>query len=360
MSSIWPRDVIQKTERSADDALRGLRCILLMPFKDEFAPIAHLLRETVERVVRQCPQLSEQPPEVDRLDWANSSAVIHSELWERIARADLVFCDITGCNPNVMFEYGVYAAAKRVEHVVLIKNRADTERSPFNISPIRYFEYELTNDGLAEFVRRMEDVTLRALIGLPDPPAPNPQIALPLDISFTGNYDDPRVHTPSPSHRRVIDETLEFGSRYHYRYSWASIGKEHFRNFKLEFVGRFSNPLPNPDAWIGVGLRSQHPWAGHGHIFYLRRDGQILLCSPDDTLQAGFQDVTLRDAQGIDHNTNHEFEAMFDDTVLSVRIDDTKREFPVRDMKKVFGPGLIRFQSCSTWMAIKHITLEPL
>ncbi len=49
---------------------------------------------------------------VDRLDWLTSTGIIHSEIWQKIIEADLIFVDITGYNPNVMFELGVVSAWK--------------------------------------------------------------------------------------------------------------------------------------------------------------------------------------------------------------------------------------------------------
>lgn len=84
------------------------------------------------------------------------------------------------------------------------------------------------------------------------------------------------------------------------------------------------------------------------------------MCHPDDSSKDGFKDVPLRDKQTIDHSAEHQFEAVFNDSALSVRIDDIERIFPLREMTKLLGAGLIRFQSSLTWMAVRQITLEPL
>lgn len=43
---------------------------------------------------------------VDRLDWVTSSGAIQQQIWQKIIEADLVICDLTDYNPNVMVEGG--------------------------------------------------------------------------------------------------------------------------------------------------------------------------------------------------------------------------------------------------------------
>jgi hypothetical protein len=43
---------------------------------------------------------------------------------------------------------------------------------------------------------------------------------------------------------------------------------------------------------------------------------------------------------------------------LSVAVDDFKASFDVPRMAKVFGPGLIRFQSFRSWMDIREISVS--
>jgi len=45
--------------------------------------------------------------------------VIQQEIWREIEEADLIFCDITGYNPNVMFEAGACAAWKEMNRSFL-------------------------------------------------------------------------------------------------------------------------------------------------------------------------------------------------------------------------------------------------
>lgn len=38
-------------------------------------------------------------------------------------------------------------------------------------------------------------------------------------------------------------------------------------------------------------------------------------------------------------------------------MDDFEKAFSVAEMKKIFGPALIRFQTHSTWMGLKRVRL---
>ncbi len=355
MSEVWPLDVRNRLSRAAKDAIRPFRCVLLMPFEGRFNQVADVIKTTVTELAQRFPDgLGTDLPHIRRLDWVTSTAVIQQEIWQEIYEADLIFCDVTGYNPNVMFEGGVCAAWKDLKHVVFIRDHFFKGQAPFDIAPIRYTEYELTSDGIKDFKEKIARLAMDVLIGYPDQQGSSPKITLPLEIQFKNNQDDLRICTPPFAHRRVLHEELEFGSLWFYSHSWASIGKENFLNFMLEFSARFSNLRPDA-GYIGVGLRSQHYFANFAHILYLNRDGSIVLTEPNEEPPQFYTDIPLRPATSIDLTAQHQFKITFNESVLSVQIDDFSRTFQVATMKKVFGPGLIRFQSHSSWMAISQV-----
>src|SRR4029079_972736 len=118
-------------------------------------------------------------PSIQRLDWLTSSGVIQQDIWREIYEADLVFCDITGYNANVLFEAGVAAAWKRIEQVVFVRDHFYKGQSPFDLAPLRYTDYALTSDGIADFKRRLEEVIKTAVIGSPDARGASPSIRFP-------------------------------------------------------------------------------------------------------------------------------------------------------------------------------------
>jgi len=297
------------------------------------------------------------PPLIERLDWVTFSGAIQQQIWQKIFEADLVFCDITSYNPNVMFEGGVCAAWKDVAQVVFIKDHSFNIEAPFDIKPMRYTEYELTYSGMKRFQEKLSSLTRDAVVGFPDRDGATPSIASPFVKDFADNRDDIAIYTAPFAHRRVADGALEFGSLWAYSNSWATIGKEKFHTFELEFLARFINPIPDVSSFIGVGLRSQHWYANYGHVLYLNREGRIIITEPNEEPPAFYRDHVLREGTAINLTTYHEFRVRFDETRLSVQVDDFRMVFELAKMKKVFGPGLIRFQSFKTWMAIRRLRL---
>jgi hypothetical protein len=327
---------------------------MLMPFEQRFDQIAEVIRATVLNVATTF--LTQQPC-IDRVDWITSTGIIQQEIWQRVEEADLVFCDITGFNPNVLFESGVCAAWKDIKQVAFIKDHFFRQQSAFDIAPIRYTEYTLTGDGISDFQQKVARLARDAMIAFPDEQGEVPMIQFPLEISFQNNRDDLRVFTPAFAHRRVIGQMLEFGSIHAFPYSWASIGKEQFLNFSIELFARFSNPLDD-SSYIGVGFRSQHYYANYAHILYLKRDGTIIITEPNEISPTFYADNTIRGPTPIDKEGIHRFAVAFDESRMKIGVDEFVKIFPVRDMKKVFGPGLIRFQSSRSWMALERILVE--
>ena len=358
MSEVWPLDVRERLSNSGLDAIRPFKCLLLMPFEGRFNQVAEVIRETLYDVFEKFPKFFEmEKAEINRLDWVTSSGVIQQEIWEEIHNADLIFCDITGYNPNVMFESGVCAAWKNMRQVVFIKDHFFKQQSAFDISPIRYTEYELTSDGIRSFQQKIRKLAEEVLIGFPDRQGEAPRVITPIEIDFSQNKDDKRLFTPPFTHRRIINGSLEIGSLAFFAHSWASLGKEQFLNFSLEFSAKFSNPI-SEDAWIGVGFRSQHYYANFAHILYLKRDGSITITEPNEEQPNFYADLHLRDETSIiDEQEFRQFKVTFDEKNLSVSIDDFHHVFDLAKMKKVFGPGLIRFQSSLCWIAIGKIKI---
>src|SRR5439155_20481177 len=104
MTDIWPNDAFS-TEPDAGESMRPFRCLLLMPFHSaRFDHLADLLKRIVQDAVnRLLPAGQIGDAVVERLDWVSSAGVIQHQIWDRIASADLIFCDLTGQNANVMF-----------------------------------------------------------------------------------------------------------------------------------------------------------------------------------------------------------------------------------------------------------------
>ncbi len=355
MSEVWPLDVIDRLRKAGVDRLRPFKCLLLMPFESRFNQVAEEIHNCLLEVHGLDPKVLGMPlPIINRLDWVTSSGVIQNEIWEEVSNADLIFCDITGYNPNVMFESGVAAALKRMPQVVFIRDHFFKQQSPFDIAPIRYTEYQLTSDGLPKFRDKVKKLINDAFKAFPDDLIETIPVAFPASIDFQGNHDDLRIYTPPLAHRRVIDGALEFGSLAFFPESWASLGNARILQFDLEFEAAFRNPASDK-AWIGVGFRSQHFYANFSHLLYITQNGAITITQPNEIGPAFYTDENLRGPTPIDELAFHHFHIRFTQDILLLELDDFSTSLDVAKLPKVFGPGLIRFQSCLSWMAIRGI-----
>src|SRR5262245_58977897 len=107
MSDIWPESVFRSHAAVPEDTFRQFHCVMLMPFGGRFDSLARALEEIVRKhAANYLRDAHLGEPKIERLDWVNSAGAIQHQIWARIAIADLVFCDMTGQNPNVMFEAG--------------------------------------------------------------------------------------------------------------------------------------------------------------------------------------------------------------------------------------------------------------
>lgn len=134
----------------------------------------------------------------------------------------------------------------------------------------------------------------------------------------------------------------------------ASLGNVRALHFDLEFEAAFRNPA-NDAAWIGVGFRSQHFYANFAHLLRLNQDGSITVSHPNEIGPAFYTDEGLRGPTPIDGSGFHHFHIRFTQDMLLLEVDDFSTSLDVARLPKVFGPGLIRFQSSLSWAAIKGI-----
>ena len=150
-----------------------------------------------------------------RADSFSESKTIQDDIWQNIAKADVLIVDVTNLNPNVMLEYGVAAALRPPTQVIVIKSADDKLEHPFDVKPLRYLLYSRSILGGVTsntFIEGLYQSMLEAL-------APTSS-----HTSFSG-HERQRVFcryakrrqarldsSPGVAHRRTIDDGLEFGS----------------------------------------------------------------------------------------------------------------------------------------------------
>lgn len=82
------------------------------------------------------------------------------DIKDQISRAHFGIADITGNNPNVMWELGYMCAARK--EVIILKDKADSERTPFDLYGQYRVDYHIAKD---DSTGRTEYALLEAGIG---------------------------------------------------------------------------------------------------------------------------------------------------------------------------------------------------
>jgi hypothetical protein len=113
-------------------------CFVIMPISDPADyPPGHFRRVYDHLIKPACASAGLEPT---RADDVKSTNLIVVDILQRILAADLVICDLSARNPNVLFELGMRQAFDRP--VVLIQDK-QTERI-FDIQGIRTLDYDHT------------------------------------------------------------------------------------------------------------------------------------------------------------------------------------------------------------------------
>lgn len=107
---------------------------VMMPFAAEFTPVYDVIRAVCEEA--GCP--------ARRVDEIYGPTKIISDVFSTIVQSRLVVCDLTGKNPNVLYETGL-AHARGRDVILLTQNKEDV---PFDLQQIRFISYVWNNEGL--------------------------------------------------------------------------------------------------------------------------------------------------------------------------------------------------------------------
>ena len=100
-----------------------------------------------EAILRARPSL-----EVMRADEVSIPGSITTDIVSRLMHSDYVIADVTYPNPNVFYELGLRHASRN--GTIIIRDKAGP-RVPFDISHLRYIEYENTTIGLKELASQL-------------------------------------------------------------------------------------------------------------------------------------------------------------------------------------------------------------
>ena len=358
-SAVWPNDVIASDWELARESPSHLVCFLLSPFepRERF----DLVHEAVRAACKLCEQTAGITIDCRRADSLSEAKAVHNDIWQHIARADWLVIDITGLNPNVMIELGVAAALRRPTQVILIKDRDDESRLPFNTFAQRYLPYRRSILGDQDFLAGLRSAMIQAITPAPySPPVALNGVSNGFKVDFQQGDRPDLILSPSITHRRCISGCLEYGSFYIFRNSWLLLGTREQRNVRVRVLFRFGERL-QAGAYLGLSLRNQHYYANWGHMVFLRADGKVVRTEPEDEV-GRYRDVDVGQIPSFDPSAPNliEFVVTFTEERMSFRVGTVEDEIAVGDMPYVYGAGKVRLSTSLCRVHIREIELQPL
>jgi hypothetical protein len=125
---------------------------VLMPFTDQ-------LTQIYQDIIK--PSVESKNLVARRADEINSNNAVMHDIWKSICEARFVIADLTGRNPNVMYELGIAHTVGK--QVIMIYQNDDQSRFPFDISHMRIIKYDNTAAG-GSILRRTMDSTIENVL----------------------------------------------------------------------------------------------------------------------------------------------------------------------------------------------------
>ena len=166
-----------------------------MPFADEFDDVYHIIRDAVESV----RNATSGTIDCYRADDIDEPGKISDQVLNAIRSSDLVIAELTGSNPNVMYELGF---AHALEKPAIILNQA-VHNSPFDVKDFRQITYDrsrLLKDCRPSLIASITTVFQKSA---PIPPA---DAALGTPLSSADVSPSQTVIRPGPGLTKKVQE----------------------------------------------------------------------------------------------------------------------------------------------------------
>lgn len=129
-------------------------CFVMMPISDMEGYDKGHFKRVYEHIIKpSCQNTGFKPV---RADEVSSSNFIVIDILKRIIESDLVICDLSGRNPNVLYELGVRQAFNLP--TILLKD--NTTEGIFDINGLRHIEYDfsLRIDSAKENIAKISEM----------------------------------------------------------------------------------------------------------------------------------------------------------------------------------------------------------
>ena len=124
---------------------------VMMPFDAEFNPVCEAIKSA-------CESRHIEPRRVDEIYGPRQ---IVDDVFSTIAQSSLVISDLTGRNPNVLYETGLAHALNR-DVIMIVQDNGDV---PFDLGHIRYIQYQPDGEGLEELKGKLSEFIRASDIG---------------------------------------------------------------------------------------------------------------------------------------------------------------------------------------------------
>ena len=353
--SIWPYDTWQPPDAGPSGQFDKLRCFVLCPFaRAEFTLFM------VRRAAMTLEGLLNHQIEVYYAGDMAGPGTIHPDIWAQIRRADMIVADITGYNPNVMYELGVAAARRPIGGVIIVRDKRDERQPAFDLLPARQRIYDSSLRGWIEQLHSwLAEDMWHSLALVPFHDVPAYAASFPFEFSFDKGHDTPALWSPLPGHRRLIEGGLEFGSPFNFPYSWITPVGLSVANVRVLAELAFTDRLE--PCWMGVAVRSQGYMSDYEHLTWVGSDGIVHRTGP------GMQSMS-KDEHEVGRLCAFDpakrefvlFDISMDATSWSIRVGDVHEEVPLENLPHVFPSGRILLQTARCRSALKEIRIgEP-
>ena len=133
-------------------------CFVIMPIGNQkygnTEITAENLRQKYDDLISEAIKKADPEMEVTRADDVSLPGSITTDILTRLMHSTLAIADITYPNPNVFYELGIRHAINN--RTILIKEK-DSPWNYFDISHLRYIEFENTATGLKNLAQKIEE-----------------------------------------------------------------------------------------------------------------------------------------------------------------------------------------------------------
>ena len=160
---IWPYDTWKAPDSIPTREFRRLRCFVLCRF-DRAGTILPMIRNAASIVQNTI----NHEIQVYYAGEIVGSSAIHPDIWTHILQADIIVADITGYNPNVMYELGLLHEASKP--TILMADKDTLARLPFDIRTRMVITFEARSEASDELTQAVVVATGR-LLALYEPEA---------------------------------------------------------------------------------------------------------------------------------------------------------------------------------------------